>query len=44
MANILLINPKDDEIKNVSDPLIDLRHREKQLEDEMFNEEMEKYF
>lgn len=44
MAKILLINPKDDEIKNVSDPLIDLRHREKQLEDEIFNEEMKKYF
>ena len=44
MANILLINPKDDEAQNISDPLIDLRHREKCLENEMFNEEMEKYF
>lgn len=44
MANILLINPKDDKVKNVSDPLIDLRHREKQLEDEMFKDEMKKYF
>lgn len=44
MSKILLINPKDDEVKNVSDPLVDLRHREKKLEDEMFNEEMEKYF
>lgn len=44
MANILLINPTDDEVENVTDPLIDLRHRERQLEDEIFNEEMEKYF
>lgn len=44
MSNILLINPKDDEVENVSDPLVDLRHREKQLENEIFNEEMEKYF
>lgn len=44
MSNILLINPKDDEVKNVLDPLVNLRHREKQLEEEMFNQEMEKYF
>lgn len=44
MAKILLINPKDDVVKNVSDPLITLRHKEKQLEDEMFQEEMENYF
>ncbi len=44
MSNILLINPKDDETKNVTDLLVDLRHREKQLEEDIFNEEMKQYF
>lgn len=44
MSNILLINPKDDETKNVTDLLVDLRHREKQLEEDIFNEEMQQYF
>lgn len=44
MANILLINPKDDTVEKTYDPLIELRHRERELEDEIFREEMEKYF
>ena len=44
MSKILLINPKDDEVGNVSDPLVDLRHRESAIEEEMFNKEMQQYF
>ena len=44
MAKILLINPKDDKVGQVYDPLVELRHKERELEDEIFKEDMKEYF